>query len=73
VDGQRFESVRLHVHKKEAEKDAAKVAYEFLMARDGDNFADVVALIDKVFLSEILFVCIVDQFELWVLCPLLIF
>ena len=56
VGGQNFKSVHLHVHKKEAEQDAAKVAYEFLMARDGDNFADVLALIDKVMLSDILLI-----------------
>ncbi|KAM0930081.1 hypothetical protein ACQ4PT_001157 [Festuca glaucescens] len=47
LDGQLFRSAQLHLRKKEAEQDAAKVAYEFLLARRGDNFADVEGLIEK--------------------------
>jgi hypothetical protein len=55
------------LRKKEAEQDAAKVAYEFLLARRGDYFADVQGLIEKVLLSD--FVCVHPSESFGILKP----
>lgn len=51
VGGERFQSARNHSRRKDAEQDAARVAYEILVTKtiDDDDHADVLGLIDQVF------------------------
>lgn len=49
VGGERFQSARTHSRRKDAEQDAARVAYEILVTKtiDDDDHTDVLGLIDQ--------------------------
>ena len=59
VDGKQFSSTGTFSRKKEAEQDAARVAYEILAAIGEGDVKEVYGLIDQVYLLKLLPVVIV--------------
>ena len=60
VGGERFQSARNHSRRKDAEQDAARVAYEILVTKtvNDDDHTDALGLIDQVFFLVQSFRCL---------------